>query len=346
MSKILVTGAAGFIGFHLSKRLLEMGDEVVGLDNLNEYYDVNLKIDRIKHFAMDRNFKPVRIDLADREGMTRLFDEEKFDAVVNLAAQAGVRYSLKNPYSYVDSNVTGFLNVLEGCRHNGVKHLVFASSSSVYGANTKMPFSVHHNVDHPVSLYAATKKANELMAHTYSSLYSLPCTGLRFFTVYGPWGRPDMALFLFTKAILEDKPIEVFNFGKMKRDFTYIDDIVEGVVRVLKRIPDPNPLWNGDNPDTATSYAPYKLYNIGNNNPVELLTFIEALESCLGRKAQKNLLPIQPGDVPATYADVDDLIRDVGFKPSTPLEKGIGKFVEWYQTYYGDKKQQTASDRQ
>jgi UDP-glucuronate 4-epimerase len=343
MSKILVTGAAGFIGFHLSRKLLEQGDEVVGLDNLNEYYDVNLKMDRIKHFAMDRNFKPVRMDLADREGMTRLFAEEKFDKVVNLAAQAGVRYSLTNPYSYVDSNISGFLNVLEGSRHNGVRHLVFASSSSVYGANTRMPFSVHHNVDHPVSLYAATKKANELMAHTYSSLYSLPCTGLRFFTVYGPWGRPDMALFLFTKAILEDKPIDVFNYGKMQRDFTYIDDIVEGVVRVLERIPEPNPLWNGDNPDTATSYAPYKLYNIGNNNPVELLAFIETLESCLGRKAQKNLLPIQPGDVPATYADVEDLIRDVGFKPSTPLREGIGKFVEWYQTYYGNKKQQTAA---
>jgi UDP-glucuronate 4-epimerase len=338
MSKILVTGAAGFIGFHLSQRLLQRGDEVVGLDNLNDYYDVNLKIDRIKHFAMERNFKPVRIDLADKDGMARLFAEEKFDMVVNLAAQAGVRYSLKNPHSYIDSNVSGFLNILEGCRHNGVKHLVFASSSSVYGANTKMPFSVHHNVDHPVSLYAATKKANELMAHTYSSLYRLPCTGLRFFTVYGPWGRPDMALFLFTRAILEDKPIEVFNYGKMQRDFTYIDDIIEGVVRVMEKIPAPDPLWNGLNPDSATSYAPYKLYNIGNNNPVELLTFIETLESCLGRKAQKNLLPIQPGDVPATYADVDDLIRDVGFKPSTPLEEGIGKFVSWYETYYGVKK--------
>ena len=338
MSKILVTGAAGFIGFHLSKKLLERGDEVIGLDNLNEYYDVNLKIDRIKHFAMERNFKPVRINLAEREGMKRLFSEEKFDVVVNLAAQAGVRYSLKDPYSYVDSNISGFLNVLEGCRHGEVKHLVFASSSSVYGANTKMPFSVHHNVDHPVSLYAATKKANELMAHTYSSLYGLPCTGLRFFTVYGPWGRPDMALFLFTKAIMEDKPIDVFNYGRMQRDFTYIDDIVEGVVRVIDKIPGPNPNWNGDNPDAASSYAPYKLYNIGNNNPVELLTFIETLESCLGRKARKNLLPIQPGDVPATYADVDDLIRDVGFRPSTPLEEGIGKFVAWYRDYYGGKK--------
>ena len=338
MSKILVTGAAGFIGFHLSKKLLERGDDVIGLDNLNEYYDVNLKIDRIKHFAMERNFKPVRINLAEREGMKRLFSEEKFDVVVNLAAQAGVRYSLKDPYSYVDSNISGFLNVLEGCRHGEVKHLVFASSSSVYGANTKMPFSVHHNVDHPVSLYAATKKANELMAHTYSSLYGLPCTGLRFFTVYGPWGRPDMALFLFTKAIMEDKPIDVFNYGRMQRDFTYINDIVEGVVRVIDKIPGPNPNWNGDNPDAASSYAPYKLYNIGNNNPVELLTFIETLESCLGRKARKNLLPIQPGDVPATYADVDDLIRDVGFRPSTPLEEGIGKFVAWYRDYYGGKK--------
>ncbi len=338
MSKILVTGAAGFIGFHLSQRLLERGDEVVGLDNLNDYYDVNLKIDRIKHFAMDRNFKPVRIDLADRDGMARLFSEEKFDMVVNLAAQAGVRYSLKNPHSYIDSNVSGFLNILEGCRHNGVKHLVFASSSSVYGANTKMPFSVHHNVDHPVSLYAATKKANELMAHAYASLYGLPCTGLRFFTVYGPWGRPDMAYFLFTKAICEDKAIEVFNYGKMRRDFTYIDDIIEGVLKVMEKIPAPDPLWNGQNPDSATSYAPYKLYNMGNNNPAELLAFIETLESCLGRKAQKNLLPIQPGDVPATYADVDDLIRDVGFKPSTPLEEGIGKFVGWYETYYSGKK--------
>jgi UDP-glucuronate 4-epimerase len=335
MSKILVTGAAGFIGFYLSRKLLERGDEVVGLDDLNEYYDVKLKVDRIKHFAMERNFKPVRMSLADREGMKMLFAEERFDVVVNLAAQAGVRYSLKDPYAYVDSNVSGFLNVLEGCRHNGVKHLVFASSSSVYGANTKMPFSVHHNVDHPVSLYAATKKANELMAHAYSSLYRLPCTGLRFFTVYGPWGRPDMALFLFTKAILEDRPIDVFNHGKMQRDFTYIDDIVEGVVRVMDRIPEPDPHWNGDEPDSATSYAPYRLYNIGNNNPVELLTFIETLESCLGKKARKNLLPIQPGDVPATYADVDDLMRDVGFKPSTSLEVGIGKFVEWYKDYYG-----------
>jgi UDP-glucuronate 4-epimerase len=332
--KILITGAAGFIGFTLSKRLLEQGDEVVGLDNLNDYYDVNLKLSRLKQITMQENFKPVRLDLADRDGVTRLFREEKFDIVVNLAAQAGVRYSLINPHAYVDTNLVGFANVLEGCRHNVIKHLVFASSSSVYGANTKMPFSVHHNVDHPVSLYAATKKANELMAHTYASLYKLPSTGLRFFTVYGPWGRPDMALFLFTKAILEGKPIEVFNYGKMQRDFTYIDDIVEGVVRVIDRIPGPNPEWAGDKPDPSTSYAPYKVYNIGNNNPVELMHFIEVLEDCLGKKAEKNLLPIQAGDVPATYADVDDLIRDIGFKPSTSIEEGIKKFVEWYKEYY------------
>lgn len=332
--KVLVTGAAGFIGFHLSKRLLGRGDEVVGLDNLSDYYDVNLKLDRLKQLAFESDFKPVRLDLADRDGVARLFKEERFDAVVNLAAQAGVRYSLVNPYSYIDSNISGFLNVLEGCRHNEVKHLVFASSSSVYGANTKMPFSVHHNVDHPVSLYAATKKANELMAHTYASLYNIPCTGLRFFTVYGPWGRPDMALFLFTKAILEGKPIDVFNYGKMQRDFTYIDDIIEGVVRVIDRIPGPDPAWDGRSPDTATSYAPYRLYNIGNNNPVELMHFIEVLEACLGEKAEKNLLPIQAGDVPATYADVDDLIRDVGFKPETPIEEGIRNFIGWYREYY------------
>jgi UDP-glucuronate 4-epimerase len=334
MGKILVTGAAGFIGFHLCRRLLARGEEVVGLDNLNDYYDVNLKLSRLKQITMERSFKPVRLDLAERDGIATLFREEKFDVVVNLAAQAGVRYSLKNPYSYIDSNISGFLNILEGCRHNGVKHLVFASSSSVYGANTKMPFSVHHNVDHPVSLYAATKKANELMAHTYASLYQLPCTGLRFFTVYGPWGRPDMALFLFTKAILEGRPIDVFNYGRMQRDFTYIDDIIEGVARIMEKVPGKNPLWSGDEPDSATSYAPYKLYNIGNNNPVELMRFIEVLEDCLGKKAEKNLLPLQAGDVPATYADVDDLMRDVGFKPSTPLEEGIGKFVEWYREYY------------
>lgn len=337
MKKILVTGAAGFIGFNLSKRLLESGAQVVGIDNLNDYYDVNLKLSRLKQIEGDQNFKLIRMELADKEAMSRLFSEEKFDMAVNLAAQAGVRYSLINPYSYIDSNIMGFLNVLEGCRHNQVKHLVFASSSSVYGANTKMPFSVHHNVDHPVSLYAATKKANELMAHTYSSLYNIPCTGLRFFTVYGPWGRPDMALFLFTKAILEGKPIDVFNYGKMQRDFTYIDDIIEGVIRVMDNIPSPNPDWDGNAPDSATSYAPYKLYNIGNNNPVELMKYIETLEDCLGKKAEKNLLPIQAGDVPATYADVDDLVKDVGFKPSTTIEEGIRKFVEWYKGYYGVK---------
>lgn len=334
MKKVLVTGAAGFIGFHLCKRLIEQEGEVVGLDNLNDYYDVNLKNARLSQLEDNSNFKFLKMSLEDRAGMSGLFESERFDVVVNLAAQAGVRYSLINPYAYMDSNINGFLNVLEGCRHNGVKRLVFASSSSVYGANTKMPFSVHHNVDHPVSLYAATKKANELMAHTYSSLYNLPCTGLRFFTVYGPWGRPDMALFLFTKAILGDKPIDVFNFGKMQRDFTYIDDIIEGVVRVMNKIPAPDPDWSGENPDSATSYAPYRLYNIGNNNPVELIRFIEILEDCLGKKAKKNLLPIQPGDVPATYADVDDLLKDVGFKPSTPIEEGISRFVNWYRSYY------------
>lgn len=334
MQKILVTGAAGFIGFHLSKRLLQRGDQVVGLDNLNDYYDVNLKLSRLKQIAMNPDFRPVRLDLADRDAIKRLFDEEKFDVVVNLAAQAGVRYSLINPHSYVDTNLAGFCNVLEGCRHNGVKHLVFASSSSVYGANTKMPFSVHDNVDHPVSLYAATKKANELMAHTYASLYRIPCTGLRFFTVYGPWGRPDMAYFLFTRAIIEGRPIDVFNYGKMQRDFTYIDDIVEGVVRVIDRVAMPDPGWSGSKPDSASSYAPYRLYNIGNNNPVELMQFIELLEDCLGKKAEKNLLPMQAGDVSATYADVDDLINDVGFKPSTSIEEGISRFVEWYKEYY------------
>ncbi len=333
--KILVTGAAGFIGFHLCRNLIGRGDRVVGLDNLNEYYDVHLKINRLRQIAREKNFKPVRLDLAHRDGIAKLFEEEKFDIVVNLAAQAGVRYSLINPYSYIDSNVSGFLNILEGCRNHRVKHLVFASSSSVYGANTKMPFSVHDNVDHPVSLYAATKRTNELMAHTYSSLYGIPSTGLRFFTVYGPWGRPDMAYFLFTRAILEGRPIDVYNYGKMRRDFTYIDDIIEGVVRVMEKAPEPDPGWNGEAPDSATSYAPYRLYNIGNNDPVELVHFIEVLEHCLGRKAQKNLLPIQAGDVPATCADVDDLMRDAGFKPSTPLEEGIRRFVEWYKSYYG-----------
>lgn len=333
--KILVTGAAGFIGFHLSNRLLKRGDEVVGLDNLNDYYQVSLKQDRLKQLEAQINFKFIRMGLEDRESIERIFAEERFDIVVNLAAQAGVRYSIKNPHAYVDSNLVGFINILEGCRHNNVKHLVYASSSSVYGANTTMPFSVHHNVDHPVSLYAATKKANELMAHTYSSLYNLPTTGLRFFTVYGPWGRPDMALFLFTKSILEGKPIDVFNYGRMRRDFTYIDDIVEGVVRVIDTVPEGNTEWTGSKPDPSTSYAPYKIYNIGNNNPVELLYFIEVLEGCLGRTVEKNLLPIQAGDVPATYANVDDLMSDTGFKPSTHIEEGIVRFVEWYRGYYG-----------
>lgn len=334
MQKILVTGTAGFIGFHLAKVLLDRGDEVVGLDNLNDYYDVSLKQARLAQLDGRPNFRFVKLDLADRQGMADLFKTEKFDRVVNLAAQAGVRYSLKNPHAYVDSNLVGFVNILEGCRHNGVQHLVYASSSSVYGANTRMPFSIHHNVDHPVSLYAASKKANELMAHTYAHLYRLPVTGLRFFTVYGPWGRPDMALFLFTKAILEGRPIDVFNYGKMRRDFTYIDDIVEGVMRTLDNTARPNPQWNGDQPDPGTSNAPYRLYNIGNNNPVELMHLIETLEKALGRTAEKNLLPIQPGDVPATYADVDDLTRDVGFKPSTSIEEGVGRFVAWYRGYF------------
>ena len=332
--KVLVTGAAGFIGFHLTKRLIERGDQVVGIDNVNDYYDVNLKNARLAQLQGHPGFRFVKMSLEDREGLLGLFKEERFDKVVNLAAQAGVRYSLINPYAYIDANVVGFINILEGCRHNNVRHLVFASSSSVYGTNTKMPFSVHDNVDHPVSLYAATKKANELMAHTYSHLYKLPCTGLRFFTVYGPWGRPDMALFLFTKAIIEDREIDVYNFGRMQRDFTYVDDIVEGVIRVTDRIAAPNPAWSGDAPDPGTSSAPYKIYNIGNNNPVELMRFIEVLEDALGKKAKKNLLPIQPGDVPATYADVDDLMRDVGFKPSIPIEEGIRRFVEWYKGYY------------
>jgi len=331
--KVLITGAAGFIGYHLCRRLIDLGDEVTGLDNLNDYYDVKLKEDRLNQLRGKENFVFEKLSLEDRDGMAGLFSRGEFEIVVNLAAQAGVRYSLINPYSYVESNISGFLNILEGCRHSMVKHLVFASSSSVYGANTKMPFSVHNNVDHPVSLYAATKKANELMAHAYASLYKIPCTGLRFFTVYGPWGRPDMALFLFTKAILENRPIDVFNYGKMQRDFTYIDDIVEGVVRVIERIPEPDPLWSGNDPDAAACYAPYRLYNIGNNNPVELLKFIETIEQCLGKKAEKNLLPIQAGDVPSTYADVDDLIREVGFKPETPIEEGIEKFVEWYKWY-------------
>jgi UDP-glucuronate 4-epimerase len=335
VKRILVTGAAGFIGFHLCRKLLAQGSEVWGIDNLNDYYDVRLKEDRLRQLQGVPDFTFRRLDLADRPGMEELFAETSFDAVVNLAAQAGVRYSLTNPHAYIESNVAGFINILEGCRRQGVRHLVYASSSSVYGANTVMPFSVHHNVDHPVSLYAATKKANELMAHTYASLYGLPVTGLRFFTVYGPWGRPDMALFLFTRAILEGRPIDVYNHGRMQRDFTYIDDIIEGVVRVVERIPVPDPAWSGAVPDPGTSYAPYRLYNIGNNTPVELLRFIEVLEGALGRKAQRNFLPLQPGDVPATCADVDDLMADTGFRPATPIEEGIVRFVAWYREYYG-----------
>jgi len=335
MSKVLVTGAAGFIGSHLSIRLLERGDEVVGLDNLNDYYDVSLKKARLARFSDQKNFRMVFMDLSDRTGMEQLFADEQFDKVVNLAAQAGVRYSIENPHAYIDSNIVGFTNVLEGCRHHGVKHLAYASSSSVYGANEAMPFSVHDNVDHPLSLYAASKKANELMAHTYSHLYALPTTGLRFFTVYGPWGRPDMALFLFTKAILAGKPIDVFNHGNMKRDFTYIDDIVEGVIRVLDKPAAPNPEWNGKQPDPASSIAPWRVYNIGNSSPVGLMDYIEALEESLGIIAKKNFLPLQAGDVPATWANVDDLVRDVDYKPATPLKEGVKKFVTWYRDYYG-----------
>ncbi|HSO09771.1 MAG TPA: NAD-dependent epimerase [Desulfoprunum sp.] len=334
MQKILVTGAAGFIGAHLSQRLIAGGAEVVGLDNLNDYYDPALKRARMAALAEGERFTHTGIDIADREAVAALFKEHRFDVVVNLAAQAGVRYSLLNPHSYVDTNLVGFVNLLEGCRHSGVGHLVYASSSSVYGANTRMPFSVHDNVDHPVSLYAASKKANELMAHTYSHLFGLPTTGLRFFTVYGPWGRPDMALFLFTQAILAGRPIDVFNNGEMERDFTYIDDIVEGVVRVIDRVPTGNPAWSGDNPDPATSYCPWRVYNIGNNSKEKLLRYIEVLENCLGKKADKNFLPMQPGDVPATYAAVDDLVRDFDYRPGTTLEHGIGRFVEWYRRYF------------
>jgi len=334
-NKVLVTGSAGFIGCHLSKYLLEKGIEVIGIDNLNPYYDVGLKESRLKLLSDFDNFSFYKIDLGDRAGMEKLFNENCFDVAVHLAAQAGVRYSIENPHAYIDSNLVGFINILEGCRKNKIKHLVFASSSSVYGANTKMPFSVHHNVDHPVSLYAATKKANELMAHTYSHLYGLCCTGLRFFTVYGPWGRPDMALFLFTEAILKGNPIKVFNNGKMKRDFTYIDDIVEGVFRVMSRLPVPDSAWNGENPDPGTSYTNYRIYNIGNNCPVELMEFIRVLENILGKKAKKDFLELQPGDVPATYADIDDLVKDTGFKPQTSIETGIRRFVEWYKEYYG-----------
>jgi UDP-glucuronate 4-epimerase len=332
--KVLVTGAAGFIGFQVARRLLERGDEVTGLDNLNAYYDPTLKQARLARLVEHPRFSFVKLDLADRPGMEALFAKGGFARVVHLAAQAGVRYSIENPHAYVDSNLVGFLHILEGCRHHGIGHLVYASSSSVYGANTSMPFSVHDNVDHPLSLYAASKKANELMAHVYASLYGVPVTGLRFFTVYGPWGRPDMALFLFTRAILAGEPIDVYNHGHHKRDFTYVDDIVEGVVRTLDRVPQPNPAWSGDRPDPGTSPWPYRLYNIGNNRPVELLRYIEVIERCIGRVAEKRFLPMQPGDVPETCADVDDLARDVGYAPATPIEEGIPRFIEWYRSYY------------
>ncbi len=353
--KILVTGTAGFIGFHLVNKLLQRGDTVVGIDNINDYYDQNVKYGRLKETGIVASLEEgaqipynqpikssrypdytfVKLDLADREAVEALFEREQFDTVINLAAQAGVRYSLKNPYAYVDSNIVGFVNLLECCRHHAIKHLTYASSSSVYGLNEEQPFSTHHNVDHPISLYAASKKSNELMAHTYSHLFNVPTTGLRFFTVYGPWGRPDMALFLFTKAIIEDKPIDVFNYGKMQRDFTYIDDIVEGVIRVNDNPPKGNPEWSGMHPDPASSRAPYKIYNIGNNNPVQLMEFIEAIEKKLGKTAQKNMLPIQPGDVPSTYADVTDLIEDLGYKPETSIQEGIDRFVDWYLDFFG-----------
>ncbi|HWX21806.1 MAG TPA: NAD-dependent epimerase [Candidatus Binatia bacterium] len=332
--RTLVSGSAGFIGFHVTQRLLEQGDEVFGVDNLNDYYDPSLKHGRLEQLLDRLRFRFHKLDLADRPRTAKLFRSVRPQRVIHLAAQAGVRYSLTNPHAYIDSNLVAFTNILEGCRNNEVQHLTYASSSSVYGGNTQMPFSVHQNVDHPLSLYAATKKANELMAHTYSHLYGLPTTGLRFFSVYGPWGRPDMALFLFTKAILAGRPIEVFNGGKMQRDFTYIDDIVEGVIRVADRAAAPDPAWNGDEPDPGTSHAPYRVYNIGNNNPVELLYLIAVLEDCLGRKAQKRFLPMQPGDVPATCADVSDLTRDVGFKPSTSIEDGVRRFTDWYVDYY------------
>ena len=347
--KILVTGTAGFIGSFLALRLLERGDEVIGLDCINDYYDVKIKYGRLKNAGISQekisynmliqsekypNYRFINLKLEDRENLFTLFKNEKFDKVCNLAAQAGVRYSLVNPYAYIDSNIVGFVNILEACRHHNIKHLAYASSSSVYGLNEGMPFSTSDNVDHPISLYAASKKSNELMAHTYSYLFNLPTTGLRFFTVYGPWGRPDMALFLFTKAILEDKAIDVFNNGEMLRDFTYIDDIVEGVVRVIDNIPTPNPQWNGKNPDPHSSKAPYKIYNIGNNNPVKLMDFIEAIEKEVGKTAQKNMLPLQPGDVPATYANVDDLVSELNYKPNTSIQTGIKNFVKWYREFF------------
>jgi UDP-glucuronate 4-epimerase len=332
--RVLVTGTAGFIGSSLALRLLERGDEIVGIDNLNDYYDVKLKQSRLARLVGFEGFTDLRFDIEDGDSLSRAFSEYHPDRVVNLAAQAGVRYSLENPQAYVSANLVGFVNILEACRHNGVEHLVYASSSSVYGANTRVPFSVHDNVDHPISLYAASKKANELMAHTYSHLFNLPTTGLRFFTVYGPWGRPDMSLFLFTQKILAGEPIDVFNYGNHCRDFTYIDDIVEGVIRTLDKVASPNQAWSSDDPDSATSRAPYRLYNIGSNNPIELLRYIELLEENLGMKAERNLLPLQPGDVPNTYANVNSLIEDVGYRPSTPIEVGISRFVDWYRDYY------------
>ncbi|MCP5237250.1 MAG: NAD-dependent epimerase [Zoogloeaceae bacterium] len=332
--KILVTGAAGFIGMHTSEVLLARGDEVVGIDNLNDYYDPTLKQARLARLAPSGNFRFVKLDVADRPGMEKLFADEKFDRVIHLAAQAGVRYSLENPHAYVDSNLVGFMNILEGCRHNRVEHLVYASSSSVYGGNTLMPFSEHHSVDHPISMYAATKKANELMAHTYSHLFGLPTTGLRFFTVYGPWGRPDMALFLFTKAILEGRPIDVFNHGRMRRDFTYIDDIVQGVVRTMDHVAEGDPAFDPDQPDPGRSKAPFRVFNIGNHNPVELMAFIEAIEVALGQTAEKNFLPMQDGDVPATYADTAELRQWTDFQPATPVKQGVARFIDWYRGYY------------
>ena len=331
---VLVTGVAGFIGHHLALRLLARGDSVVGIDNLNDYYDVKLKENRLKRFPAGGNFTFLKLDITDRAAVQALFEEQKFDAVVNLAAQAGVRYSITNPHAYIDANIVGFINLIEGARHSSVKHFVFASSSSVYGANTRLPLSEDDNVDHPLSLYAATKKANELMAHSYANLFQLPCTGLRFFTVYGPWGRPDMALFKFTKAILADEPIQVFNHGNMIRDFTYIDDIVEGVMRVVDATAKPDPTWSGDKPNPAISYAPYRIFNIGNNNPIQLMRYINALEDCLGKKAKMDMLPMQPGDVPATAADVSRLQNAVDFRPRTEVETGIAKFVDWYRSYY------------
>lgn len=331
---VLITGAAGFIGFHLTQKLSGRGYAVTGVDNLNDYYDVALKTSRLSILRKLPDFTFQQLDLADGRAINELFSRNGFSAVINLAAQAGVRYSLINPHAYLESNLHGFLNILEACRHNKTGHLIYASSSSVYGANKKMPFSVHHNVDHPLSLYAASKKANELMAHTYSSLYDLPTTGLRFFTVYGPFGRPDMALFLFTKAILEGKPIDVYNHGKMKRDFTYVEDIVEAIARLIPKVPAGDAEWSGMAPDPSSSFAPYRVYNIGNSKPVELLRFIEIVEEKTGRKAIKNFLPLQDGDVPETYADVDDLMREVDFKPDTPIEVGVGKFVDWYRDYY------------